>query len=161
MLQLLADADIPTIPLKGVTLAASLYGDPTLRVCTDIDILIPPARVAQAFHLLLARGYNARSTDQFFVDLLPRSTIEYALVREERSFHYLLEPHWGLLLWGAPFDRDAIEDLWAEASPTAYFGVPAYALSPAWELLFLAAHAARHQWGGLKWLVDIQEVCAR
>jgi hypothetical protein len=32
-------------------------------------------------------------------------------------------------------------------------------LSPEWNLLFLAAHAAHHQWQGLKWLVDIHEVC--
>src|SRR5215831_8155469 len=85
VLRLLADADIPTIPLKGMTLAASLYGDPTLRVCADIDILIPHSMVVQAFHLLRASGYNAMSTDRFVVDLLPRSPIEYALVREERD----------------------------------------------------------------------------
>src|SRR5207249_9163759 len=39
-------------------------------------------------------------------------------------------------------------------------GVPAYALSPEWQMLFLAAHAARHQWQGLKWLVDLHELCS-
>src|SRR5439155_1673653 len=44
-------------------------------------------------------------------------------------------------------------------SPKTIFGVPAYGLSPEWQFLFLAAHAARHQWQGLKWLVDIHELC--
>ena len=161
VLELLRARGIPTIPLKGVTLAESLYGDPTLRVCADIDILVPRQMVAQAFHLLLAAGYRAEFTEHFFQELLLHShNIEYALVREERGVCYLLEPHWGML-WGARLDRDATEDLWAEARPKAFFGVPAYTLSPEWELLFLAAHATRHQWQGLKWLVDIHEICSR
>ena len=52
VLKLLADAGIPTIPLKGVTLAQSLYGDPALRACVDLDILVPRSMVARAFNLL-------------------------------------------------------------------------------------------------------------
>ena len=161
VLKLLAGAGIPTIPLKGVTLAESLYGDLTLRVCADIDILVPRRLVAQAFHLLVAGGYRAEFTERFFEDCLLRSHIEeYALLREDRCVRYLLELHWGIL-WGAQWNEDATEDFWGEARPKAFFGVPAYTLSPEWELLFLAAHAARHQWQGLKWLVDIHEVCSR
>ena len=158
VLQLLEGAGIPTIPLKGVTLAESLYGDATLRVCADIDILVPRPMVTQAFRLLLARGYRAEFSEQFFADLFLRHDIEYALMRKERGVSYLLELHWEIL-WGAPWDGDAPQDLWAEAHPQTFFGVPAHAFSPEWDLLFLAAHAARHQWQGLKWLVDIHEVC--
>jgi hypothetical protein len=42
LLKLLGEAGIPVIPLKGVTLAQSLYGDPAARVCSDIDILVQP-----------------------------------------------------------------------------------------------------------------------
>ena len=41
ILRLLGDAGIPAIPLKGIALAASLYHDPALRTCADIDILVP------------------------------------------------------------------------------------------------------------------------
>jgi hypothetical protein len=61
---------------------------------------------------------------------------------------------------GGAGDAGALEDLWGEARPKPCFGVPAYTLSPEWELLFLAAHAARHQWQTLKWLADIHEVCS-
>jgi len=160
VLQLLADAGIPTVPLKGVTLAASLYGDRTLRVCADIDILVPRPMVAQALHLLRVRGYTADFTEQFFADLLLANAIECALLREDRGVRYVLELHWGLL-WGKRWDSGAVEDLWTEARPHVCFGVPAYALSPEWEFLFLATHAARHQWQGLKWLVDLHEVCCQ
>jgi hypothetical protein len=160
VLRLLGEAGVPVIPLKGVALAESLYGDLTLRVCVDIDILVPRPLVAPALHLLLARGYTARFTEQFFADVLLASTIEYVLVREDRWFRYLLELHWGIL-WGKRWDGDATEDLWAQARPHVCFGVPAYTVSPEWEFLFLAAHAARHHWQGLKWLLDIHEVCCQ
>lgn len=160
VLRWLGEAGVPVMPLKGVALAASLYDDITLRVCVDIDILVPHPRVAQAFHLLLARGYHAKFTEQFFADLLLASDIEYALVRQDRWCSYLLELHWGML-WGPRWDGSAAEDLWTAARPHVCFGVPAYALSPEWEILFLATHAARHHWQGLKWLVDIHEVCCQ
>ncbi len=159
VLTLLGEAGVPVIPLKGVALAESLYGDITLRVCADIDILVPRPMVLQALNLLLARGYNPEFTEQFFFDLLLRSHIEYALERDDRQFRYLLELHWGLL-WGLPWDQAATEEIWAEARPADCFGIPAYTLSPEWELLFLAVHAARHQCQGLKWLVDIDVICS-
>jgi hypothetical protein len=160
VLTLLGGAGIPTIPLKGVTLAESLYGDPTLRVCADLDILVPRQAVAQAIGLLLTAGYESEFGERRFADPCSRGGIEYALVRWERGFLSLLEPHWGLLV-GPRVDKAALEDLWAESHPQTFFGVPAYALSPEWEILFLVVHAARHSWQGLKWLVDIHEVCSR
>jgi hypothetical protein len=159
VLRLLGEAGVPVIPLKGVALAESLYGDITLRVCADIDILVPRPMVLQALNLLLARGYNAEFTEQFFIDLLLRSHIEYALARDDRQFRYLLELHWGLL-WGLPWDRAVTEEIWAEAQPGDCFGIPAYTLSPEWELLFLAVHAARHRCQLLKWLIDIHVICS-
>jgi hypothetical protein len=160
VLTLLTGAGIPAIPLKGVTLAESLYGDVSLRLCTDIDVLVQRRMVTQAFQLLLASGYRAEFAERFFVDFLRHSNTECSLEREERGFRYVLEPHWGVL-WGMPFDGGATEDLWGEARPQVFRGVPAYTLSPEWNLLFLAAHAAHHQWQWLKWLVDIHEVCTQ
>ncbi len=156
-LKLFNEAGIAAIALKGAALAQSLYGDPTLRTCVDIDVLVPRRTVARAFKLLLAEGYTSEFAPGFFADVLLRNDIEYALTREDRGFRYLLELHWGIL-WGGRFDDQATKDLWAEADPGTVFGVPAYGLSPEWQLLFLAAHAGRHQWQGLKWLVDIHEI---
>src|SRR5574337_200854 len=154
LLQALSAAGIPVVPLKGVALTESLYGDLGLRPCADIDILVPRQMAPKAFDLLLTSGYAAAFTERFFADLLLRHDIEYALVRRESGFPYNLELHW-CLLWGPRLDAAAIEDLWAEARPHTFSGVPAYALSPEWELLFLAVHAVRHRWQQLKWIVDI------
>jgi hypothetical protein len=157
MLKLLADAGIPTIPLKGVTLADSLYGDAALRVCVDLDILVPRSMVGRAFNLLRAEGYASEFDAGFFANLLLRHDIEYALRRQERGFEFMVELHWGVM-WGGKLEESVTDQLWADAYSTTVFGAPAYALSPEWQILFLAAHAARHQWQGLKWLVDLHEL---
>ncbi len=161
VLDLLARAGIPAAPLKGVTLAESLYGDRTLRVCADLDILVPPEAVARAFDLLLGAGYEhggERTVGAAEIDLLLRSNIEYAFVIPNRGLRCPLELHWDLA-WRWPRARAAAHDLWREARPARFFGAPGYRLSPEWELLFLATHLARHRWQGLKWLIDIHEVC--
>src|SRR5439155_10711561 len=49
VLSLLGEAGVPVMPVKGTALAESLYGDPALRVCADIDILVPPRYFIEAF----------------------------------------------------------------------------------------------------------------
>jgi Uncharacterised nucleotidyltransferase len=81
-------AGIPVIPLKGVALAEALYGDVSLRVCSDVDVLVPRHAVGHAIELLHADGfrgadrYHARTTE---VDLLLRSNMEYCLVSPPAS----------------------------------------------------------------------------
>ncbi len=157
------EAGVTVIPLKGVALADSLYGDVTLRTCSDLDVLVPRHAVPQAIGLLLADGYQEAEADRFEmanIDLLLNTAIAYAFARRRQTFPYLLELHWDLA-WRWRRDTLATDLLWAEAHPTALWGVQAYALSPEWELLYLAVHAAHHRWQALKWLVDIHEACAR
>ncbi|HEX2276392.1 MAG TPA: nucleotidyltransferase family protein [Candidatus Tectomicrobia bacterium] len=157
----LGAAGVPVMPLKGVALAASLYGDPTLRVCADLDILVPRAEVGQAYQLLQVMGYDGASgefMEESFQRRLLKTSIEYALTRRDRGFRYAAELHWGIFL-GAPSERVALETLWAGACATSIFGVMAFQPSAEWTFLCLAVHAARHLWRGLKWLGDIHELC--
>ena len=153
----LGEAGIPVIPLKGVTLAESLYCDKASRVCADIDILVPPAHVTQALGLLLSSGYRDDFRDQFFSKLALRHGRHYDLARDDRGVSLVIELHWKLVQHSYRND-EAVRDLWAEARPKTFFGVPALSLSPEWELLYLALHAADHQWKLLKWISDIHEI---
>lgn len=144
-------AGIPVVPLKGVAVAESLYGDPTLRVSMDNDLLVPRRAVDQAFDLLCADGYRTAAAEQDLAALFVRRGVECVLVREVRGIRYLIELH-SAVPWGSSVARGATDDLWAEVSPKAFFGTQAWALSREWELLFLAVHAAYHHWDGLKWL---------
>ncbi len=112
-------AAVPVIPLKGVALAESLHADVGLRVCSDLDILVPRRAVAQAFELLLAAGYE--QTDRLRVeppdvDFLVRSAMEYGFTPPVSAFPYLLELHWDIA-WRWRGDTAMVDDLWAEARP--------------------------------------------
>lgn len=156
VLRRLITAGIPVIPLKGVALADALYSDYTLRVCTDLDLLIPQTQVLHAVRCLEAAGYQvAEPWEQWTASLI---NIEIALKRWDTSKRYDVDLHWGLM-GGDPRNADAVQALWAAARPTTVLGVEAWAMCPEWELLSLVLHAARHQWQGLKWLVDLQAIC--
>jgi hypothetical protein len=51
---------VPVIPIKGATLAASAYGDLTLRDFDDMDLLVPKRSIADAQTVLLALGYEKK-----------------------------------------------------------------------------------------------------
>ncbi len=159
LLRLLAEAGIRVIPLKGVALAHSRYGDPAARVCSDIDILVPAADVAQTIDLILASGYRTDFDDRFFSRLELRHGRHYDLVREDRGVSFVVEVHWKLVQYSSK-DNEAIAGLWSEARPQIFFGAPGFAFSPEWEFLYLCVHAADHEWEMLKWLVDIHEVAS-
>jgi hypothetical protein len=160
LLQLLADAKIPVIPLKSTVLAESLYGDPAFRVCADIDLLVPTQNVIEAHNRILSLGYQSQITQRFFLNLLERYGKDCELMREDELCAYPLELHCGLL-WGGCLERELLRDIWADAVGASFYGVPAFALSSDWEFLYLAVHAARHGTHSLKWFVDLDRYCSR
>ena len=163
VLKALGQARVRAMPLKGVALAESLYGDMSLRTCSDLDVLVPRGAVVQVFEVLRAEGYDQADrcrVEHSDVEFLVRSSMEYGFVPRPPGFRALLEIHWDIA-WRWRGDAAMMDDLWAEARGESFWGVDAWALSPEWELLYLAVHAARHRWQGLKWLVDIHEVCVR
>jgi len=159
----LGRARIPVIPLKGTSLAESLYGDPALRVSSDIDVLVPRDAAASAFAVLASLGYAPETGEPAVaaddMELLLEGNIEYAFGHPAGSAGPV-ELHWDIA-WRWPGGPAAVADLWADARPRRAHGSPSLALGPEWELLYLAVHAARHRWAALKWLVDVHEVCVR
>jgi hypothetical protein len=153
-------AGVPVIPLKGISLAESLYGDPTLRTCADLDILVRPKDVAESLRLLRTYGYQDRFGEPLFVHLLARYGKDCLLMREDARSVYALQVHCGLI-WGGPAERRLLGDIWADAAPRPFREAPAYALSPEWEFLYLAVHAARHGLFPFKWLVDLDWLVIR
>ena len=158
VLYLLGEVGIPVIPLKGVTLAESLFGDSALRVCSDIDILVPATAVVRARRLLVAEGYTSPFAEEFFVKHQLQTSADCSLLARGNHLEYLLEIHWTLLQHSSK-DTEVMQDLWAQARLKRFLGIHAYALSAEWQFLYLAGHAAYHKWHTLKWLADIHELC--
>ena len=159
LLRLLGEAGIRVMPLKGVTLAESLYGDPAMRVCSDIDILVPAGDALRARRLILANGYTSPFWEDFFAKHQFHTSADCPLLAERGGVSYFLELHWTLLQHSSK-DAAAMEDLWSEARPRDFFGVQAHSLTPEWEFIYLATHAAYHKWQTLKWIADINDLCA-
>jgi len=82
------------------------------------------------------------------------------LMRQDSACSYPLQLHCGLI-WGGPAERSLTKEIWSEAFPISFHGVPAFVLSTEWEFLYYAVHAARHGLFPLKWLVDLDRICRR
>jgi hypothetical protein len=158
VLRLLGEAGIRVLPLKGVPLGESLYGDAAFRVCSDIDILVPVSDALRARRLILAQGYTSPFTEDFFANHQFHTSADCPLRAQRGDLTYFLELHWTLLQHSSK-DAEAVQDLWSQARPRDFFGVQAYRLTPEWEFLYLAAHAAYHKWQTLKWVADIHDLC--
>ena len=158
VLRLLGDAGIRVLPLKGVALAEMLYGDPAFRAGYDIDILVPASEALRARRLLLAQGYTSPFTEDFFVNHQFRTSADCPLLAQRGNLSYFLELHWTLLQHSSK-DAEATQDLWSHAAQREFFGTQAYSLTPEWQFLYLAGHAAYHKWQTLKWVADIHDLC--
>jgi hypothetical protein len=92
LLNLFNEHAIPTIPFKGSVLAASIYGNLTLRQFCDLDILVREQDFIKARELLILKGYQsieeydweqsfAHSSSGVHVDLHQRITSRYFPIR--------------------------------------------------------------------------------
>jgi len=152
-------AGVAVIPLKGVALAESLYGDTALRTCADLDILIHPKDLAESLNLLQSSGYKTHYSQPAFVQLLARYGKDCALMREDARQAYPLQLHCGLN-WGGPQSAPC----WPKSGPSSSPPLSRRAgpcPEPEWEFLYLAVHVARHGLFPFKWLADLDWLVAR
>ena len=161
ILALLADAGIPGVPLKGIALAESLYGDPALRVSNDIDVLVRSRQAIEAFRILVSSGWQSEFTAQpRLLELNVRYGKDCLLIRKQPAYTVGLELH-SALVWGASLETGLLDEVWADAQRISFRGVRAFALSAEWEFLYLAIMAHRHGGSSLKWYVDLDRFCRR
>ena len=158
VLRILAASGVRAIPVKGLALADSLYGNFAMRFVSDLDILVPPGEALAARRALLAHGYESPFPEWFFRHFQFRTNPDCWLWAREPRRH-LVELHWRVLEHTSR-DRQATENLWAEARPALCFGAPACALSAEWEFLYVAWHASGESPVLLKWLADVHDLAA-
>lgn len=137
--RILNDAGIASIALKGAYLARFAYPDPGLRSMRDLDLLIRPEQVVDAFELLKARGYaavNDGTPEAYFAERrhLPPLVSPDGL-HVELHHRLISEDH---LAFSADFD----ETLWARSVRREIAGIPIGFLCPEDLLLHLCIHAA-------------------
>lgn len=153
LLKRLGTAEIPTMALKGIVLASTLYETMSLRPMVDFDLLVGPSNAMGALKLLECLDWRV-VPGQF----RPRAPIELA-VRPACCFKASHNPdvevdlHWRLL-W-ARYSEAAEKALWARAVQFVIEGAEAFAPCSADMLVHVCAHAAR--WNELplvRWVLD-------
>jgi len=154
ILRACAAAQIPCIVLKGSALAATLYPDPALRPCGDIDLLFHAADIGRVLDLLHRRGFAMPDAES-----LQRSTAgnigEHHLTRRGAR-PAIVEPHWRLT--NNPYYGRRLTTAWFwSQTTTARIGhEAATVLAPHAQFLHLAAHYYLHHGGKqLLWLFDL------
>jgi hypothetical protein len=134
---------IPVISVKGPWLAERLYGDSSLRFCSDLDLLVRPGDIRRAEDLLIAQGFSpcGHRDDRH---------------RPWRAGDLLIELHHQL---ENPLDFD-LASVWDRVRSAEFHGAPALLLSPPDELLFLSIHALRHCFERLGLIFDLAHAFA-
>jgi Uncharacterised nucleotidyltransferase len=157
ILQLLEQNGIPTLPFKGPVLAASVYGDVSLRTFRDLDVLIAKRQVLIAKKLLISHGYLLQTgvSDAAIADMCQSPDFK-DITFEDRRGTVRLELHWAFE--SSQLFKLDIERLWGRLK-LAYLGNTIVRNLPAEELLLvLCVHGAKHLFSRLQWVCDIAEL---
>lgn len=155
--------DIPTLLLKGVALALSLYKNEALRPMGDADLLVPREDVPRAVALLRELGYTTR-----IPEVRPGARLDYdgeLFLQADVAHAVPIDLHWNLI--NAPnYRRSAAEAwLWESAQPVTVGAAAGRVLCPEAQLIHLCAHKVLHHneadadAGGL-WTYDIAQLLA-
>lgn len=146
LLQLFSAAQLQVIPFKGPTLSARIYGDPVLRVSSDLDLLLSPDQVHDAVRLLVAEGYHPDFDLAVLAHEFRPAAREIHCVLKHPSRNFLVELHWALTnSWHRRKASPIYLDDWLREDSVANEEL----------LLYLCMHASLHLWRQIKWVVDI------
>jgi hypothetical protein len=152
-------AGVVVVPLKGPLLAETLYPEPALRPCHDLDLLVRAADRHAANRLLETLGYRYRADEHTRdFDLAFDLAAAYDGPRGVR-----VDLHWSLL-GDTRFAWQHAEQaaIWERVTPRSIAGRRALVLAREDLLLALASHLAiHHAASGLRWYWDIARLVER
>jgi hypothetical protein len=162
VLDKLEDNGITSMPFKGPIMAQSAYGDISLRQFDDLDILVPPAKIAEVDELLSSMGYQEEDQKRNKV-----SKAQAAAMQKYQHHHHFYSPtskahievHWTLSPELYSLHQDTA-NLWKRSELVDLEDRKIMGLSCEDTLVLICDHAARHQWNRLSWLCDVSMVLA-
>jgi hypothetical protein len=140
LLRAFETAGVPLLPLKGPSLAARVYGEPTLRSSRDLDLLVRRQDRETAEALLVRLGFSPSAPPDDYHQPWLRGSCTVEL-------HHDVEN---------PIALDfGVDAGWAKAHEGEFLGEAAWQLAPADEFLFLALHGVRHRFDRLSLVLDL------
>jgi len=151
----MAARGVPVIPIKGVALAASVYGDLTLRDFNDMDLLVPEHAIADAQAVLLDAGYERRDRSSAPGAMDQKDGPYYVFIKKRMLFRVDLQ--WTIAEQNFMFQLDR-PNFWKHRVPLAMANTTVQGLAPEDLLIVLCVHGSKHVWEELKWVCDVAEL---
>jgi hypothetical protein len=143
VIQVLTQAGVDVILLKGADLRLRVYESPADRPMLDLDLLIRKSHLAQALQALGQLGYTR---NRFFNDRCPGYWEHFGneLTLNPPDVNGLqVDLHWAI--WEiADFYRLSSPALWQRSLKVSYQGLPVKLLAPEHALIYLCLHALSH-----------------
>lgn len=130
---------IPLMALKGLHLAEQVYGDVSLRPMSDMDILVPESRVAEAVAAMQAIDYGPDGDLSGSVRKMLESKCNLGFAHRRHDVY--VEVHWKLSEPGSPYAAP-MDEIWQAARPAQLGASDARVMSPEFLLLYVCAHLA-------------------
>ncbi len=148
-------ADIDLLFIKGLTVARLAYGNPFLKMSWDLDVLVPPGRVADAASILGKMGYRlVIPTDLATLAAWHRRRKESVWINGGSGLH--LELHGRLAESPHLIPRIGLSSPRQEVEIAAGIVLPT--LAPDELFAYLCVHGSSSGWHRLKWLADLAGV---
>ncbi len=154
VLNLFKDHEIPALTFKGPILAASVYGNLSLRQFGDIDVLIHKRNVPKAKDLLISEGFESYKNIQLTgaeeasflqateeLDLLGRKSDD-----DIEDIPCWVDLHWavkGAAEYYLPLD---VDDFWGNLEEVPLAGTTAQGFSAEDTLITLCIHGTKTLW---------------
>lgn len=136
---------LEAIPLKGIHFAERYFGHFAARVSSDIDLLVPKARLDQAIVCVQELGYEFEIIKDHHARLHNKDGLMVEL-------HWTLDKmHWSDL---------HVEPFWNKAEPLGDYR-HIKRLSDLHTFYFICLHGARHQLDSVRYLIDIVQMIHR
>jgi hypothetical protein len=138
VIEMLHQAAIPTLLLKGAALASLYYPDAGLRPMADFDVLVPEAQALQTLRLLESQGCKQEGTKGGGFRFRESDLrLRQSLTLLNRAGDQI-DVHWHVL--HLAFFRGADQPFWEAAAPLVFEGLPTQALCASDQLLHACVH---------------------
>src|SRR5579864_491 len=152
----LSQAGIEFIPYKGLALAETVYGDIALRQAGDIDLLVHAVDLKRIKEAMGKIGYVphlsfSEDEEAAYIKSGYECAFDGAAGRNLLEVQWAIEPHFYAV------DLD-LEELFRRAQTARVAGLEVESLVAEDLFVVLALHAAKHVWGRLIWLCDLERI---
>ncbi|HEY54646.1 MAG TPA: nucleotidyltransferase family protein, partial [Caldilineae bacterium] len=156
LLDILAQTpSIPSVLLKGIALAVSLYPDPALRPMNDVDFLVPVDSLSKLSERMKSCGYIEEGhTPGLDVTKL----YQMCFISTRTASSLKLEFHATFTHLKPTYENGAMHWFWSQTEDFDFFGHSVRGLNPTSQLLYLAAHSMQQHGQAsapLIWIHDI------